>query len=87
MTVHLVISPKDSNSDLSQSSSTFHEREPINRFLLFSSAPDSSFFAFFATGEASTSALRFLSSLGFASSSEEDSSESESESESEDESD
>lgn len=82
MTVQRVISPKDSNSDLSQSSSTFHEREPTKRFLLFSSATKSSFLVFLATGEASASALRFLdSSTGLASSSDSESEESESESE------
>jgi hypothetical protein len=71
MTLQRVNSPNFSNSLLSQSSSTFHEREPTKRFLLFSPSPDSSFLAFLATGEAGPSALRFLDSslaLGFSSS-------------------
>lgn len=81
-TVQRVSSPNDSNSDLSQSSSTFHDSEPTNKLLLFSPAPLASFLAFFGAGDAGTSALRFLSSLGFsASDSESDVSESDSESE------
>lgn len=75
------ISPKDSNSLLSQSSSIFHDKEPTKRFFGFSSsAAGFSTLAFFAEGTDSVSALRFLESD--ASDSEPDS-ESESESESE----
>lgn len=54
------ISPKDSNSLLSQSSSMFHDREPMKRFFGFSSS--TTVLAFFAEGTVSVSALRFLES-------------------------
>lgn len=57
------ISPKDSNSLLSQSSSTFHDKEPTKRFFGFSSsAAGFSTLAFFAEGTDSVSALRFFES-------------------------
>ena len=53
-------SPNDSNSLVSQSSSTFQERLPTNRFFLEASSPTASVLGFFAIGTASASALRFL---------------------------
>ena len=75
-------SPKDSNSLVSQSSSTFHDRLPTKRFRLEASSPVVSILAFFATGSASVSALRFLgasSSSSSLSSSDEPSSDPDSE--------
>lgn len=59
------ISPKDSNSLLSQSSSIFHDKEPMKRFFGFSSPPAGFSVLAFLVEEGvvgSGSALRFLES-------------------------
>lgn len=76
-------SPNFSNSLVSQSSSTFHDKFPTKRLPDAGAAPAPSVFDFFAAGTASASALRFFgaaSTLAWRSSS--DSSESSESSES-----
>lgn len=83
------MAPKPSNSLLSQSSSTFHDKEPTKRFFGFPSplvAAGFSVLAFLTEGAGSASALRFLESDSPDSESEESEPDEESESESESES-
>lgn len=83
------MAPKPSNSLLSQSSSTFHDKEPTKRFFGFPSplvVAGFSVLAFLTEGAGSASALRFLESDSPDSESEESEPDEESESESESES-
>lgn len=75
-------SPKLSNSDWSQASSTFQDRLPTNR-LAEAPGAGSSVLDFLGVAEVSSSALRFLEGFSLSSDSESESESEESESESE----